>query len=842
MNTATARTSEAGHPFTGPGTAPLTDAWKAWLDERINPAWRPGEWDQDRLLFTGDPDNPRTSLHRCAVHACNYVSTARMCTGCSKAHKKSSVPLEEFLASHIPGRTKLAHGEVTTCIAAHGRCQRDARDGGLCTAHGPLWRYHQGRAPHLDRDAWLAGQEPFERKPRCAITGCAREETQPNGICVAHMGDWRDYRKQNDTPDTASERDVWMRRTPPRMKMSDFSLWPVSDVVRSEILYALQQRDERGQNIEPVTVRYLVRNLADVPSIAFMDEDAVTALVDLSPFVNRKALIHETRQTLMRGLDELRGIDPSERYVWDLRAVGIPSKISSVRSYRNTGSIDFGEIRIPWLRDVALDWARAYKPYSASLRRTIKACQLAADTLARQPGGGTDMTKLRFADMSVIADAFRNLSNDDGTPLAPGTRRAFFRHFHEVLDHGRANDLLAGMPAAFGKHKAHRIADVEQNEDELGKAIPESVLRQLDAHTHLLGVGIPYGELAEDDVRELATTAYVILRDTGRRPREVAELRYDCLEWDGDDCFLIWDNIKGGRKRRRLPITQDTAAAIEKWRSRRKTLLAPAKSDGHLFPAKGAMGANRALGANDLAVFIRRFADSIPELHSEAPGPDGNPLPFDRSLIFPYAFRFSYAQRHADAGVPIDVLKELMDHKSIQTTQGYYKVSLKRKREAVKSMRLQVVDRHGQPAPMASSTAYELRSVAVPFGNCQEPSNVKAGGKACPIRFQCAGCGFYRPDPSYLPAIEDHVRALKAKRETALAMDTAEFVIRNMDDEIAAFRGVVDVMHQHLDQMPDAERGEIEEASRILRKVRAAAGPTLLGMPAMPHQRDETAP
>jgi site-specific recombinase XerD len=32
--------------------------------------------------------------------------------------------------------------------------------------------------------------------------------------------------------------------------------------------------------------------------------------------------------------------------------------------------------------------------------------------------------------------------------------------------------------------------------------------------------------------------------------------------------------------------------------------------------------------------------------------------------------RHSYAQRHADAGVPVDVLKELLDHRSIQTTLG----------------------------------------------------------------------------------------------------------------------------------------------------------------------------
>ncbi|MGW8355549.1 hypothetical protein [Streptomyces wedmorensis] len=96
-----------------------------------------------------------------------------------------------------------------------------------------------------------------------------------------------------------------------------------------------------------------------------------------------------------------------------------------------------------------------------------------------------------------------------------------------------------------------------------------------------------------------------------------------------------------------------------------------------------------------------------------------------------------------------------MDHRNFRTTLGYYKVSLKRKREAVTTMRMHVVDRSVNPARIASNTAYEAHSVTVPFGNCREPSNVKAGGSACPIRFQCAGCGFYWPDPSYLPAIEE---------------------------------------------------------------------------------------
>ena len=56
-------------------------------------------------------------------------------------------------------------------------------------------------------------------------------------------------------------------------------------------------------------------------------------------------------------------------------------------------------------------------------------------------------------------------------------------------------------------------------------------------------------------------------------------------------------------------------------------------------------------------------------------------------------------------------------------------------------------DANANAAPFTDPLAYERASVSVPFGSCTEPSNVKAGGGSCPIRSQCAGCGFYRPDP-----------------------------------------------------------------------------------------------
>ena len=162
-----------------------------------------------------------------------------------------------------------------------------------------------------------------------------------------------------------------------------------------------------------------------------------------------------------------------------------------------------------------------------------------------------------------------------------------------------------------------------------------------------------------------------------------------------------------------------------------------------------------------------------------------------------------------------------MDHKSVDTTMGYYKVTLKRKHQAVDTMRSLVVDRSGTSTPAASSTIYEMRSVAVPYGNCIEPANVKAGGHACPIRFQCAGCGFYRPDPSYLPAIDQHIISLKATRERARALDTDDFVVRNLTDQIEAFDRVRTKMREQLEDLSSDQRHEVEEASAVLRKSRA---------------------
>jgi hypothetical protein len=47
--------------------------WADWLRERLDHQWRPGEWDKSLLLFTGDPNNPRTSVGVCPVAGCGVT-------------------------------------------------------------------------------------------------------------------------------------------------------------------------------------------------------------------------------------------------------------------------------------------------------------------------------------------------------------------------------------------------------------------------------------------------------------------------------------------------------------------------------------------------------------------------------------------------------------------------------------------------------------------------------------------------------------------------------------------------------------------------------------------------
>lgn len=822
MNTAQQSVRPAVTPFDVDWTG-----WQKWLTSHVDPQWRAGEWDQQWWLFTGNLDSPHTAVWRCHTPRCRAVLSSRgRCRSCTRSQEESGLPWEEFEAQFTPSdRPRGTDPALCKVVRGSVRCGRAGISMRLCQAHHTRWRRDVARVGRrLPVEEWvqLSAVQPYPEPPPCSVGGCWNRclyERTP--ICIYHQRRWIAGGNRG-TSDSPALRE-WAAKQSPVLTAAQFSLLQLPDPLRLEMVYGMQQRDAMGSTMPPFSMRVIVKAALTSGTSLLFSSDALAAEMKTT---NEISVLRQLIWSVQQGFTDFSGHDPRGEDNFDLKSAGLKSHTRTGRR-KQLGSVDLAVIPQPWLRRILRRRTEAEKPIGQNFRRWLRACVLAGQGMNRLPGGGMDPTRLDFAHMQAAFDEIAAGLDRDGRLYQASYRTDLWTGFCQTVEFARLAELL-DAPATFIRRPSHRIPDEDANEDEIGKAIPEHVIRQLDAKIDSLGAGVTYGPMDPAHVKAMFQTAYVVLRDSGRRPLEVVSLPRNCLERDRDEVSLIWNNHKGRRMRRRLPITSSTVTAIEKWQVIRDTMTtAPAVSDPYLFPAITANGGFDHLASNNLSAGLRDWIDGLGELDSDALDTRGEVVPFDRSQIYPYAFRHSFAQRHADAGTPVDVLRELMDHDDPKTTMGYYRVSLERKRRAVRTLSLMVIDRHGTATPCSSNT-YEQRSVAVPFGGCTEPSNVKAGGHACPIRFQCAGCGFYRPDPSYLPSIEDHANSLRADREKALAMDAADFVIENLSAQITAYEEVAEKMRRRMDQMPPDERAELEEASVLLRRLRAGGNPILL--------------
>lgn len=126
---------------------------------------------------------------------------------------------------------------------------------------------------------------------------------------------------------------------------------------------------------------------------------------------------------------------------------------------------------------------------------------------------------------------------------------------------------------------------------------------------------------------------------------------------------------------------------------------------------------------------------------------------------------------------------------------------------------------HGQPSQVARLNE-QLSWVAVPMGKCSEPTNVRAGGQSCPIRYQCAGCAHFQSDPSYLPELRAHANQLRREREAMLTTGAADWVIAGVDRQLEVITEHVRTHENLLDSLPEPERTLIQDASATIRKAR----------------------
>src|SRR6266699_3375482 len=327
------------------------------------------------------------------------------------------------------------------------------------------------------------------------------------------------------------------------------------------------------------------------------------------------------------------GADPFAGDVWQVALLDLP--VNASRRWPATqGEIDFGVIEPAWLREIVKDWARSTRPYLQRLRETLRACQAASHALIT--AGPAGPASLGAGDFTRILDAISAQRRTDGDLYSANHRNLMIYQFCQVIEHGRASGLMSAVPDPFRPATRHRVRE-DPNEDGLGKALPETVIRQLDASLHLLGPAGRAGAIAAADLQRMHQVIYQILRDTGRRPGEVVSLRAGCVEVTGGQHSLIYDNHKAGRMRRRLPITAATAGIILSWQRHRASLRVPPALNRWLFPSP-LLRARQSRGHITPSCVARGFkawTRQIGVIDSELPGPGGAPGPGSSESMTP---------------------------------------------------------------------------------------------------------------------------------------------------------------------------------------------------------------
>lgn len=771
-------------------------------------------WDPVLRILALPAGHPLLGWRNCRVSGCDSSSRAQwadLCWRCMTRLKKLGMTEEQIVAGRdLPPPPA---GEELLC-AVPG-CRREAtgfrRDSppettGLCRVHKA--QFHRKNAGTLAEYLTLPGVRPLGPDGTCAVASCSRLGSQSLGYCPGHYVRWHQARA--GTP--GLDRRAWEQSESPVARTGQVNMHGLRPLVAVQVLFGLWRRTEDGVKTPETSLRAVCRALEDRRSASISDFDA-GSIAD----VNNRGLLRGLARHVRLALsdpDSERALD-----VWDLEVFG------------QVGSVDFTVIAQPWLRESAKRWAAQDLPRhrgrgSWEVRNIVNALSRLSEILSLRPDRGNQPAALsrrdieNFLSRAAYLESSGTISRYQRSEICRSARIVIEGIRVLGLDH--AGQPAAGLPRGVVVSGADIPAPAERGEP--GRDLPPEIMQAVCSELERMEPGA-------------FRTAVQIAVDTGRRPAEIAGLRMDCLARDRDGKpVLVYDNRKAGREGRRLPVSEDTAAVIIAQQSR-VTARFPGTPPGELAlfptPLRNPSG-RKASSISWLENRHREWADSLGPLATR----DGTP--FDSVKLVPYAYRHTYAQRHADAGVPIDVLAQLMDHKNLNQTRRYYRVGEERRRGAVDKVTAMQFDRHGSRVWRDARSLLDdeharlaIGQVAVPYGTCAEPSNVAAGGGACPVRFRCAGCDHFRTDVSYLPDLTGYLDDMLRTRERLAAMtgvdEWARAAAAPPEEEIRRVRHLISSIQGDIDQLGDAERADIDDAVTAVRKHRAVH----LGMPSI---------
>lgn len=784
-------------------------------------------WDPDRRVLRPTSAHETLGWQECGVTGCDRpawgIKNRGLCNGCDAVWRNRGEPDIAIFTQQPSRRIDPQLHELCSIERDGVRCQRRASSHGLCKPHSDQLRHHLGRG--RNRATIIASLTPHPRAPECRVVACDRQsDFMQFDLCVSHHARWVRATQQG----AASSLEEFCRTT---SQITDSRLVVFAGLdlrVARQILYGVYTRSRRGsmtrtQHLQQVVDYVRAMQVSDLRDVADMPRP------DIWPNSTVKPLLNTVLKAVQYG--DLTPEDFQHADLWPGAVFGMNSQI------------DFRNITQSWLRQLTQAWCwdnlHRFGDFSAFIKLVNEINYFSAYLHDNTPASGNDIAGLDRATISGFAAFLAELVRT-GAPRARnklhrggqnltftwnrGLQTGCLLAVQRILRYGSETDRMDQFAGSFMITDDLLPRRVPAREPEAGRALPVGIMRQLFAPENLNQLQTR----AAQDPRLLR-----ILAETGRRPSEITSLRYHCLDHGPGGPFLLYtENKVTGGQLRKLPVLAVVVETINQQQDHVRTRFPNTEpSQLALFPrltmnSHGHHPTHPSRFGHTFSNWIR----SLDRLDSAEVGHDGEPTPYDRSQISAYAFRHTYAQRHADAGTPPDVLKELMGHETIATTMGYYRITQKRRREATELVgNLVAGDGALTIAKMSKSQrlANEHASIAVPFGKCSNPQNVAAEGHGCPIRHRCFGCASFSSDPSYLPEMRRRLLDLKAVRARIDAFDGAqEWAKRDArpsDEEIAALEQRIRTEEDTLATATPEQRSLIDEATSTLRKARAAA-------------------
>ena len=644
-------------------------------------------WDQERRVFLPSADDPLFGYQSCERRGCpragsyDRARTLGLCDQCAKnylarlrGYRSAPLTLEEFKAMPML-RVAQAEREQALCLVCRTPgYERAAQASGLCSECSRM-RHDRGQTVEafVNGDGRYPPAWPRHSFGRCLVDGCHRWATTDERLCGVCR-----RRRRKHPPDRRPSFERFIAAGPwePELDGRRAVMPELPELVEWQLLAGLQLLIEPYALITPpdrLGTAWADVARAGVRSVLGMTWRPGTYQ---SQRVVDVAMIAARRLTSTPEEERLKD-------VWDLGVFGI-------REHRK---IDFTHIHQRWLRDAAKAWTieRMGAVRTQAAQRDVRFLGHLSDYLhAREdrgehPGALTreDMTGfLSWLNSRVPADNRRHI-------VVSSTRRAVQFARRHLAGSGQPAEGIGGGFQLYHEDLPWRTV---RDPDEPGRALPRVVLAQLLDEEVLAPLDQIYHEYR---------VAFELIAHTGRRPGEICHLPAECLRYDEEPApdggkhrrpVLRYRREKPPAKWASLPINQHAAEVIEAQQQRlRKRFPEIPLSKLPLLPRRRGNPTGRlAMTSPTLSNRVTKWIKRIPPLLDE----DGTQ--YGRDHVYLYALRHSYAQRHADAGVPIDTLQKLMDHRTTATTQIYYRVTWQRKREAIERVAPLTMNRDGE--------------------------------------------------------------------------------------------------------------------------------------------------